>query len=205
MVVVDRFSKSAYFLPLTHPFTTKTVADKFVEGIIKLHGMPISIISDRDPIFVSKFWQEFFKFSGTKLKLRSAYHPQTDGQTKVVNHCVEQYLRCFVHQWPRRWTSYLPWAKYWYNTTYQIFAGMTPFQALYGHLPPSIPLYTEGLSAVHEVDQHLLHRDALLKQLKTNLAISVNRMKQMADRKHRDVSFEVDSLVLVLKLHPYRQ
>jgi len=89
MVVVDRFSKSAYFLPLTHPFTTKTMADKFVEGIIKLHGMPISIISDRDPIFVSKFWQEFFKFSGTKLKLRSAYHPQTDGQTEVVNHCVE--------------------------------------------------------------------------------------------------------------------
>jgi len=204
MVVVDRFSKSAHFLPLTHPFTAKTVADKFLEGIIKLHGMPISIISDRDPIFVSKFWQEFFKLSGTKLKLSSAYHPQTDGQTEVVNRCVEQYLRCFVHQWPRRSTSYLLWAEYWYNTTYQISAGMTPFQALYGRLPPSIPLYTEGLSTVHEVDQHLLHRDALLKQLKTNLAVSVNRMKQMADRKRKDVSFEVGSLVL-LKLHPYRQ
>jgi hypothetical protein len=86
---------------------------------------------------------------------------------------------------------------------YHISAGMTPFQALYGCLPPSIPLYTEGLSAIHEVDQHLLHRDALLKQLKTNLEVSVNRMKQMADRKCRDVSFEVGSLVL-LKLHPYR-
>ena len=79
MVVVDRFSKSAHFLPLTHPFTSKTVAGKFVEGVIKLQGMPISIISDHDPIFVSKFWQEFFKLSGTKLKLSSAYHPQTDG------------------------------------------------------------------------------------------------------------------------------
>ena len=79
MVVVDRFSKSAHFLPLTHPFTSKTVADKFVEGVIKLQDMPISIISDHDPIFVSKFWQEFFKLSGTKLKLSSAYHPQTDG------------------------------------------------------------------------------------------------------------------------------
>jgi len=204
MVVVDRFSKSAHFLSLTHPFTAKIVAKKFVEGIIKLHGMPISIISDRDPIFLSKFWQEFFKLSGTKLKLSSVYHPQTDGQMEVVSHCVEQYLRCFVHQWPHKWTSYLPWTEYWYNTMYQISVGMTPFQAFYGRLPPSIPLYTKGLLVVHEVDQHLLHRDALLKQLKTNLAVSVNRMKQMADRKRRDVSFEVGSLVL-LKLHPYRQ
>jgi hypothetical protein len=204
MVVVDRFSKSAHFLPLTHPFTAKTVANKFVEGIIKLHEIPISIFSDRDPIFISKFWQEFFKLSGTKLQLSFAYHPQTDGQTKVVNRCVEQYLHCFVHQWPRKWNCYLPWAEYWYNTTYHISAGMNSFQALYGRLPPSIPLYTEGLSVMHEVDQHFLHRDALLKQLKASLATSVNRMKQMADRKRRDVSFEVGSWVL-LKLHPYRQ
>ena len=113
-------------------------------------------------------------------------------------------MRCFVHQWPHKWTSYLPWAEYWYNTTYHIFADMTPFQALYGRLPPSIPLYTEGTSPVHAVDQQLFHHDALLKQLKTNLEVSVNRMKRMADRKRRDVSFEVGSLVL-LKLHPYRQ
>ena len=79
MVVVDRFSKYAHFLPLTHPFTAKIVAEKFVEGVVKLHGMPISIISDRDPIFVSKFWQEFFKLSGSKLKLSSTYYPQIDG------------------------------------------------------------------------------------------------------------------------------
>ena len=79
MMVVNRFSKSSHFLTITHPFTTKTVADIFVEGIIKLHGMPKSIISDRDPIFISKFWQEFFKLSGTKLQLSSAYQPQTDG------------------------------------------------------------------------------------------------------------------------------
>jgi hypothetical protein len=75
MVVVDRLSKSAHFLTLSHPFTAKTVAEKFMEGIIKLHGMPKSIVSDRDLIFISHFWQEFFKMSSTKLQLSYAYHP----------------------------------------------------------------------------------------------------------------------------------
>lgn len=74
MVVVDKHSKSAHFLNLSHPFTAETVAEKFMEGIIKLHGMPKSIISDRDPIFISNFWKEFFMMSGTKLQLSSAYH-----------------------------------------------------------------------------------------------------------------------------------
>ena len=75
MVIVDRLSKFAYFLTLRHPFTTKTVVEKFIDGVIKLHGMPKSIVNDRDPIFISHFWQEFFKMSGTKLRLSSAYHP----------------------------------------------------------------------------------------------------------------------------------
>jgi len=138
MVIVDRLSKFAYFLTLRHSFTAKTVAEKFVDGVIKLHGMPKSIVSDRDPIFISHFWQEFFKMSGTKLQPSSAYHPQTNGQTEVINRCVEQYLRCFIHQWPTQWCSYLPWVEYWYNTTYHNSTGMTPFQALYRCLPPSI-------------------------------------------------------------------
>lgn len=79
MVVVDRLSKNAHFIALSHPFSVKIIAEKFVENIIKLHGMPKSIITDKDPIFVSKFWQEIFTMSGTKLKLSSSYHPQTDG------------------------------------------------------------------------------------------------------------------------------
>lgn len=204
LVVVDRLSKYAHFLTLSHPFTAKGVAEKFVEGVVKLHGMPRSIISDRDPIFMSKFWQEYFKMSGTELKMSSAYHPQTDGQSEVTNRCVEQYLRCFVHHHPRQWSSFLPWAELWYNTTYHSSTGMTPFQALYGRLPPTIPLNTAGSTIVESVDQSLVARDALLQQLKQNLAATRNRMKQIADRSRRDVTFEEGDLVFV-KLQPYRQ
>lgn len=84
------------FLSLSHPYTAKIVAEKFVDGIFKYHGMPKSIISDRDPIFISHFWREFFKLSGTQLNMSSSYHPETDGQTEVTNRCLEQYLRCFA-------------------------------------------------------------------------------------------------------------
>ena len=173
------------------------------EGVVKLHGMPKSIINDRDPIFISKFWQEFFKLSGTKLKMSSAYHPQTDSQTEVINRCLEQYLRCFVHQWPRKWHSYLPWAKFWYNTTFHISTGMIPFQALYGRPPPTVPRYELGASPVHEVDQTLISRDELLLQLKKNLTTAANRMKQIADVGRRDIEFKRGDMVF-LKLQPYR-
>jgi hypothetical protein len=178
LVVVDKLSKYAHFMSLTHPFTTRVVAEKFMEGVVKLHGMPQSIVSDRDPIFISNFWQEFFTMSGTKLKLSSAYHPQTDGQSEVVNRCLEQYLQSFVHQWPKKWTEYLPWAELWYNTTYHISTGMTPFRALYGRLPPTIPYYQARHSPVNDVDQSLISRDELLEQLKSNLAVAHNCMKQ---------------------------
>ncbi|KAH9801520.1 Integrase catalytic domain-containing protein [Citrus sinensis] len=199
IVVVDRLSKSTHFISLTHPFTAKTVAEKFIDGVVKLHGMPKSILSDRDPIFVSKFWQEFFTLSGTHLKMSSAYHPQTDGETEVVNRCLEQYLRCFAHQWPRKWSFYLAWAEFWYNTTYHVSASMTPFQAQHGRLPPTVPNYQVGTSPMHEVDKALLSRDELLSQLKRNLAAAANRMKQSANKGRRDVEFKEGDMSSVFK------
>ena len=154
------------------------VAEKFVEGVVKLHGMPRSIISDRDPIFISHFLQEFFKLSRTKLKMSSAYLPQSDGQSEAVNRRLEQYLQCFVHQQPRKWSSFMPWVELWYNTTYHASTGMTPFEALYERPLPTIPHYDDGTCPVHKVDQQLASRDALLKQLKANLIAANNRMQQ---------------------------
>lgn len=132
LVVVDKFSKSAHFLAFSHLYTKKVVAGKSIEGVVKLHGMPQSIISDCDLVFTSHFLREFFKMSDTQLKMSSPYHPQTDGQMKVVNCCTEQYLQCVAYRLPRKWHSFLPWAKFWYNTTYHASTRMTPFQALHG-------------------------------------------------------------------------
>ena len=79
MVIVDRFNKYSHFIPMAHPYTTTIVSKAFMENIFKLHGIPQSIVSDRDAIFTSNFWKEIFHLSGTKMLMSSAYHPQTDG------------------------------------------------------------------------------------------------------------------------------
>lgn len=126
-VIVDRLSKFAHFIALPTSFTAASIASVFLVDIHRLHEMPKSIVSDRDRVFVSKFWTELFKLSGTKLCFSSAYHPQTDGQTEVTNRILETYLCCFVSDTPKLWVQFLHLAEYWYNTSYQSALCMSPF------------------------------------------------------------------------------
>lgn len=112
LVIVDKFSKYAHFIPLLHPFTAHSVAKLFFEHIYRLHGLPTAIVSDRDKIFTSKLWQELFLLAKVDLKMSSAYHPQTDGQTERVNQCLETYLRCFVNSCPKKWGHWLSLAEF---------------------------------------------------------------------------------------------
>lgn len=105
MVVVDKLTRYAHFIPLAHPFSAIQVASIFMQQIYKHHGLPYAIVSDRDRVFTSTLWRELFKLAGTELRMSSAYHPQTDGTTERVNQCMETYLRCFVHSCPHKWFS----------------------------------------------------------------------------------------------------
>jgi len=96
LVIVDRLTKYAHFLPVKHPYTAATIAQLFMDHVVKLHGLPASIVSDRDTIFVSHFWRELFKLYKVNLQLSIAYHPQTDGQSERVNQCFEMYFRCAI-------------------------------------------------------------------------------------------------------------
>ena len=89
LVVVDRLTKYSHFVPISHPYSATKVASLYMHYIFKLHGMPASIVSDRDATFTSLFWFELFRLQGTNLAMSIAYHPQTDGQTKIVNRSLE--------------------------------------------------------------------------------------------------------------------
>ncbi|KAM2104972.1 hypothetical protein ACFX1R_015518 [Malus domestica] len=203
-VIVDKFSKAAHFLPLAHPYTAHSVAQIFTDHIFKLHGMPSSIVSDRDPVFISSFWREFFKLQGSKLCFSSGFHPQTNGQTEVLNRCLETYLRCFCSLQPKQWLKWLPWAEWSYNTSYHSTAKMTPYEVVYGQSPPRVPLYESGTTKVDMVDHCLQERNHVLSLLKTNLAAAQERMTTQANKHRTERSFDVGDFVY-LRLVPYHQ
>jgi transposase InsO family protein len=135
LVVIDSFSKFGHFIPLRHPFTALTMAEAFLDTYYRLHGLPESIISDRDRVFTSTFWRELFCLTDTQLRMSTAYHPQTDGQTERVNQSIECFLRCFIHAHPTRWAKWLPLCEFWYNTNWHSSLGKSPFEVVYGRQP----------------------------------------------------------------------
>ncbi|XP_058733853.1 uncharacterized protein LOC131605523 [Vicia villosa] len=203
-VVCDRLSKFAHFIALPPKFSAVDLARRFSVEICRLHGIPKTIVSDRDPIFLSTFWKELFRVQGTTLKYSTAYHPETDGQTEVLNRCLETYLRCFTSDSPRQWFKYLHLAEFWHNSTFHSSIKMTPFEALYGRSPPAVKDYVKGFSSIPLLDSTLQQRQTVLDALKINLQRSQKNMKEQANKRRREITFAVGDLVL-LKLQPYRQ
>ena len=144
MVVVERIHKYAHFFSLQHQFTLAMVTQLFLDHIFKRHGITTSIVSDRDPTFTSKFWQELFKLQGTQLNMRTSYHPQIDGQMEEVNKRLEMYFNFFNSKMQHQWVQQLRLDKWRYNTTYHDATKMTSYESVYVKQPlPLLLIFQE--------------------------------------------------------------
>jgi len=201
LTVVDRFSKFAHFIPLSHPYTAASVARVFFQEIVRLHGLPSSIVSDSDPVFTSAFWKELFSLSGVKLQFTSAFHPQADGQSEATNKIIAMYLRCFAGDHPRQWIRWLPWAEFCYNSSYQASLRTSPFKVVYGRDPPVLRAYEPGEARLPAVEQQMLERDEFLAEVHDRLEQAQQYAKHQYDKKHRELSFAPGQWVWLRLLH----
>ncbi|KAL4030699.1 hypothetical protein IC575_008949 [Cucumis melo] len=131
-VIVDRLTKTTRFIPIKMTSTLDQLARLYVDKIVSQYGVPVSIVSDRDPRFTSKFWPSLQKAMGTGLKFSTSFHPQTDGQSERTIQTLEDMLRACVLQLKGSWDIHLPLMEFAYNNNYQSSIGMTPYEALYG-------------------------------------------------------------------------
>ena len=183
LVFVDRFTKMVHFAPCSTNCTAEQAAQLYLDHVFRLHGLPVSITSDRGPQFVAKFWNAFHHALGTKVQLATSRHPQTDGQTERVNQILEQYLRCFVNDRQDNWPDYLALAEFAINNTKQDSIQATPFYANYGRHPifdPNLPTST----SVPAVDEHITQLQNVHADIKATLRDAIKRAKLNANE-HR--------------------
>ncbi|KAK1586319.1 hypothetical protein Q3G72_001248 [Acer saccharum] len=197
-VVVDRFSKMVHFIPCKKTTDAVSVSQFFFREIYRLHGLPTSIVSDRDTRFLSHFWRSLWKLVNTRLDFSSAYHPQTDGQTEVVNKSLGNLLRCLVGENTRAWDQKLSQAKFAHNHAINRSTGFSPFQVVYSVLPRGsldlLPLPNK--TRIHgKAGDFVEHLQDTHKMVRENLLKSTEKYKAAADKKRRLVEFEVGNFV----------
>ena len=148
-VVVDRLTKSAHFIPIKKTDGVEPLVQIYMDEIVRLHGMPASIVSDRDPRFTSYFWKAFQTALGTRVNMSITYHPQTDGQSERTIQTLEDMLRTCVLDWGNSWERHLPLAEFVYNNSFHTSIGMSPYEALYGR-HCTTPLCWTQVGAQHD-------------------------------------------------------
>uniref|UniRef100_A0A3Q3B5M5 Gypsy retrotransposon integrase-like protein 1 n=1 Tax=Kryptolebias marmoratus TaxID=37003 RepID=A0A3Q3B5M5_KRYMA len=137
--IVDRFSKSAHFIPLTKLPSALETAQLLVHHVFRLHGIPQDVVSDRGPQFVSQVWKAFCNALGAQVSLSSCYHPQSNGQTERCNQELEAALRCVINNNPSSWCKHLPLIEYANNGHTSAATGFSPFESSLGYNPPLFP------------------------------------------------------------------
>nr|GFA21921.1 putative reverse transcriptase domain-containing protein [Tanacetum cinerariifolium] len=202
-VIVDRVTKSAYFLPMREDYKMDRLARLYLKDIVARPGVPISIISDRDSRFISRFWQLMQEELGTCLDMSTSYHPQTDGQHERTIQTLEDMLRAYVLDFGGSWDVYLPLVELSYNNSYHSSVRCASFEALYGRKCRSPIMWDEvgegqliGPELVQETNKKISH-------IKDRLKAARYRQKSYADKRKKPLEFSVGDYVL-LKVSPWK-
>jgi hypothetical protein len=195
LVVVDRLSKLVHLIPTTTDVTALDVANLFIKEVVRHHGMPSSIVSDRDSKFTSNFWKHVMETTGTKLRMSTAFHPQTDGQTERVNRIIEEYLRHYVSAEQDNWDELLPLAEFALNDSYQESIGTTPFFLTYGQHPKRPAVRT--LTSAPGSNNWVSNIDSAITSAKSMIHAAQQRQKANVNKRRRDLQLQVGQQVLL--------
>ena len=206
VLFVDRFGKRVITVPCYKTVDAKETARIFIRYVYPYYGPPDTIVSDRGPQFISAFWNEFTGALGIKLKLSTAYHPQTDGQTEIVNQYLDQRLRPFVSYFQDNWSELLPIMDYAQATLPHDSTGFAPIQVEMGYLPRTSfdwnqptdgPLTAQEKLSREEAQQYVRRLEEVWKAAHTNIAKAQESMARQANRHRRKPDFDVEDLVWV--------
>ncbi|GKA33329.1 putative reverse transcriptase domain-containing protein [Tanacetum coccineum] len=202
-VIVDRLTKSVHFLPMREDYKMNRLARLYLNEIAARHDVTISIISDRDSRFTSRFWQSMQEALGTQLDMSTAYHPQTDGQSEHTIQTLEDMLRACVLDFGGSCDVHLPLVEFLYNNSYHSSMRCAPFEALYGRKCRSPIMWAEvgkGQLIVPELVQETTEK---ISQIKDRLKAVRDRQKSYADKRRKPLEFNVGDYVL-LKVSPWK-
>jgi len=202
-VIVDRLTKTAHFLPVREDYKTEKLARIYIDEIVTRHGVPLSIISDRDSHFTSRFWEKLHEALGTRLNRSTAYHPQTDGQSERTIQTMEDMLRACVLDFGGNWDTHLPLVEFSYNNSYHSSIKAAPFEALYGRKCRSPLCWNEVGDNCLTCPELIQETSDKIFRILDRLKAARDRQKSYADKRRKPLEFQVGDKVL-LKVSPWK-
>ena len=202
-MIVDRLTKSAHFLLVNVEDSLEKLAQLYVDEIVRLHGVPVSIVLDRNHKFTSRFWPSLQASLGTRLHFSTAFHHQTDGQSERTIQTLEDMLIACVMEFKGSWDTHLALMEFAYNTSYQASIKMAPFEALYGRKCRT-PMCWDEVGERRLVGPELVKiTSEKVKVVHDNLKIARDKQRSYADNRRRDLQFKIGDRVF-LKISPWK-
>ncbi|GJR54711.1 putative reverse transcriptase domain-containing protein [Tanacetum coccineum] len=202
-VIVDRLTKSAHFIPIREKMPVHKLAKIYVHEIVARHGVPVSIVSDRDGRFTSNFWRDFQEELRTRLHMSTTFHPQTDGQSERTIQTLEDMLRACVIDFGENWDDQLPLVEFAYNNSYHASINMPPYEMLYGRKCRTPLCWDEVGSRESASTDVVLATTEKIETIRERIKEAQDKWKSYANKKRRPIEFNVGDFVM-LKVSPWK-